>query len=220
MPKRDEPILQKRDEPILQKRGEPSTSGSKLQEVGSLSQSREDCATVQSHVWPGVALVNPESFTKQKDVVSNVDCLPCLASTSRSDATLQQLVSTDVSQLKEKTTEAVSQNKNLSSHKSIQVSEHPIEKLSSHDRRMQKKDSLYTKLFVDWVPPQLESMLVAEENDDEDWLFGKSAKSSSVSDVAGASRDSLPCSASYAMQPRAHYLADAEIFALPFTVPF
>lgn len=206
-----------------QKRDEPSTSGSKLQEVGSLPQTREDLGTSYSHVRPCVARVNSESSNKQKDLISNVQCLPCPASTS--NVTLQ-LVSTDDSHLKEKTTEAVSQNETLSSsHEKVQIKEHPIEKLSSHERRMQKKDSLYTKLFVNWVPPPLESTLLVDENDEDDWLFGKkdgdkSAKSLRAGDDVGSCRDYLPCSASYAMQPRACYLADAEIFALPFTVPF
>ena len=63
------------------------------------------------------------------------------------------------------------------------------------------------------------------EEDDEDWLFGnkdedRSAKRLRASNDVQSQVDNLPCSASAVMQPRAHYLANAEIYALPFTVPF
>lgn len=217
-----------------QKRDEATTSGSKVQEVRQLPQARED-PVISHKVRPSVSCVRAEKSIKQKDVISNTQGLPCSAATST--ATLQR-VSADVSHLKEKTVEPIYQKENLSSHDKITSSQkgnlssrgkitvrESLEKLSSRDKKMQKKELMHKKLFVDWAPPSLDKTLVANEDDDEDWLFGKksedrSAKKLSFSDDAQSCEDNLLCPASSVMQPRAHFLPDAGIYALPFTVPF
>ncbi|KAL2895354.1 Myb-like protein U [Bienertia sinuspersici] len=229
------------------KKDEPSTSGSKLQEVGPRQQMRENL--VNSQVHPRAPHVKPESYLKQKDVIQDVQGLSCIASTSNasldcvasttnasldcvpstSSATLQP-VSTDLSRLKGKTIEAVPKNEILPCHEKVEIKEKPQKKLSSHDRRMQKKDAVYQNLFVDWgLTPSLERnrSVVDENDDDEDWLFSKkdedkAAKRSSASDDIRSCADNMntPCAVSAVMQPRACLLADSEIYALPFTVPF
>ncbi|XP_021755317.1 DNA ligase 1-like [Chenopodium quinoa] len=194
-----------------QKRDETSTSGSKGQEVSQLPQVREDPVLLHSQVRPCDSRATQDASVRQKDVVSEAQSLlPC--STSTSTATLQR-VSAEASGLKAE----VSQKGILPLLDKVNT----LEKLSSHDRRMQKKESTYKQLFVDWVPPALEMV----EEDDGDWLFGKkdedrSAKRLRASNDVQSQVDNLPCSASAVMQPRAQYLANAEIYALPFTVPF
>ncbi|KNA04210.1 hypothetical protein SOVF_201780 [Spinacia oleracea] len=210
-----------------QKREEPSTSGSKGQEFSQLLQTREDPVILHSQVRPCVSSVRPDTSIRGKDVsglkakTSVILETPGLdASASTSSATLQ-LVPADVSCLKAKTTASASQKEIPSSHDKIQSRE-KLEKLSSHDKRVQKKELTCKKLFVDWVPPPLEITLVVDQDDDEDWLFGKKGgdKSTKRLRVSDDGVNNLPCSASAVMQPRAHFLADAGIYALPFTVPY
>lgn len=184
-----------------QNRDEPSTSGVKEQEVGLVPQ-----AASQNHVFPGVNLVQQESSVKLKDSITNGLALPRTSSNSTATVHVVPTVEHVTTHLKEKT----------------------IEKLSSRDKKMQKKEALFKKLFVDWVPPPLETTLVVDENeDDEEWLFGKkgedrSAKRLRVSEECQSLGDNIniPCSVSVVMQPRAQFLADVGVYALPYTVPF
>ncbi|KAL3733292.1 hypothetical protein ACJRO7_022767 [Eucalyptus globulus] len=76
-------------------------------------------------------------------------------------------------------------------------------------------ESTYETLIEHWVPLPLDHGL--GEPDDEDWLFktkrveGKSPKRPKVGDDTAIS---------FTWPPQAHYLPEAEIYALPYTVPF
>ncbi|KAL9224505.1 hypothetical protein vseg_000531 [Gypsophila vaccaria] len=104
----------------------------------------------------------------------------------------------------------------------------PSKKLSSHEKKMLKRESLYNKLFQNLVPPGLATELVADQVDDEDdWLFGKKDEENPAKKLRGVDfnnttthMDNLPCSTSTLLQPRAHFLSDVGVYALPFTVPF
>lgn len=96
---------------------------------------------------------------------------------------------------------------------------------TSGDKKMQKKilkyDNLIQSLYQMAVPTEV------VEKDDEDWLFGgKSSdtvvKKSNVEKQLPVN-SSVPCSGSstqYPLCPRAQYLEEAKIYALPYTVPF
>ncbi|XP_074273817.1 uncharacterized protein LOC141597305 [Silene latifolia] len=111
----------------------------------------------------------------------------------------------------------------------IEIREPPskkVKKLSSHERKLLKKETLYNTLFQNLAPPTLMTEQVVGLDDDDDWLFGKKddqpAKKLRHSDDVQqpASMDNLSCSGSAVLQPRAHFLSDVGIYALPFTVPF
>ncbi|KAH9608423.1 hypothetical protein KSS87_021357, partial [Heliosperma pusillum] len=55
----------------------------------------------------------------------------------------------------------------------IENREQPSKKLSSHERKMLKKETLYNSLFQNLVPPMLKTEQVADLDDGDDWLFGK-----------------------------------------------
>ncbi|MED6146323.1 hypothetical protein PIB30_033433 [Stylosanthes scabra] len=97
----------------------------------------------------------------------------------------------------------------------------PEEKLHSDNGAVPKSDkpvlSVYDALFQNWVSPPL---TVGESSFDEDWLFGSKHKDGSsdakrVKTISGALRCSSP-----SLWPRAQYLPEVEIYALPYTVPF
>ncbi|XP_071685620.1 uncharacterized protein [Rutidosis leptorrhynchoides] len=84
-----------------------------------------------------------------------------------------------------------------------------------HEKKMLKKQSKYEKLVRCWVPPVVEAQLPVDE---EVWLSRRveTIKSSSRND-AETCRESA---ASLLWQPFAHFLVEADMHALPYTVPF
>nr|XP_043631663.1 uncharacterized protein LOC122603107 [Erigeron canadensis] len=88
--------------------------------------------------------------------------------------------------------------------------------LSRHEKKVQKKHIKYEKLIGSWVPPLLEAL--QKPDDDEDWLSRRvQTVKSSARDIVKPSQE-LPVSSLW--QPCARFLVDADIHALPFTVPF
>ncbi|KAL4575468.1 hypothetical protein LXL04_022312 [Taraxacum kok-saghyz] len=88
--------------------------------------------------------------------------------------------------------------------------------LTKSEKKMMKKHSKYEKLIGGWVPPVLEPQVVPGD-DDDDWLKGSGkttsgARSSRVDDVEMC-REML-------WQPCARFLVEADVYALPYTVPF
>uniref|UniRef100_A0A5B7AWZ6 Uncharacterized protein n=1 Tax=Davidia involucrata TaxID=16924 RepID=A0A5B7AWZ6_DAVIN len=79
---------------------------------------------------------------------------------------------------------------------------------------MQRAESLYKDLAENWV-------LQSEQTDfdDQEWLFGRKQGDRPVGDRFRPSND-LSCYGSSTLWPCAQYLPDADIYALPFTVPF
>ncbi|XP_071729167.1 uncharacterized protein [Rutidosis leptorrhynchoides] len=84
-----------------------------------------------------------------------------------------------------------------------------------HEKKMLKKQSKYEKLVGLWVPPVLETQL---PDDREDWLSrrGETVKSCSRNDVEACKESEV----SSLWRPCARYLVEADIYALPYTVPF
>ncbi|OIT38828.1 PREDICTED: stress response protein NST1-like [Nicotiana attenuata] len=78
----------------------------------------------------------------------------------------------------------------------------------------------YRNLIENWLPPSLQTEHL--DVDDEAWLFQRKPKHARVgqkSAVSKAVSNDSTCGGS-ALWPRAQYIHDAELYALPFTVPF
>ncbi|GAB2292184.1 hypothetical protein Dimus_026435 [Dionaea muscipula] len=91
----------------------------------------------------------------------------------------------------------------------------------SHDKKMRKKLGKYIDLVDKWVPPPLQS--VPTGDDDDDWLFAgrnRMERDNGAAKRLKVEENNLASCGSYALQPRAVYLADVGIYALPYTVPF
>ena len=76
----------------------------------------------------------------------------------------------------------------------------------------------YHSLFQNWVPPPLAGAGFLSE--DQDWLFSSELQeersvSKRVKPISGVLRCSNP-----SLWPLAQYLPEAELYALPYTVPF
>ncbi|KAE8690333.1 Glutathione S-transferase family protein isoform 1 [Hibiscus syriacus] len=88
---------------------------------------------------------------------------------------------------------------------------------SARDNKIFRAALQYETLIENWLPPMLEPELNDDDSGD-DWLLPKrqlgkpAAKRLDDNDVH--------CHSSSTSCPRAHYLPDAEMYALPFTVPF
>jgi hypothetical protein len=89
--------------------------------------------------------------------------------------------------------------------------------MNSYKSKIQRKESPFTALVENWVPPSLQH----ERNDfdDEEWLFRPKQKDRHGSERFKAANN-VSCSGSRTLWPHAHYLPEADIYALPFTGPF
>ncbi|KAK8478724.1 hypothetical protein V6N13_049300 [Hibiscus sabdariffa] len=93
----------------------------------------------------------------------------------------------------------------------------PSSRTLANDNKILKAAFQYKVLIEDWLPPLLQPELNDYDSGD-DWLLPKkqlgkpAAKRSDDYDVL--------CAASSSSWPQAHYLPEAEIYALPYTVPF
>nr|XP_016510196.1 PREDICTED: uncharacterized protein LOC107827558 [Nicotiana tabacum] len=78
----------------------------------------------------------------------------------------------------------------------------------------------YKNLIENWLPPSLQTEHLGV--DDESWLFQRKPKHTRVGEKSVVSKEvsnDSTCGSS-ALWPRAQYIHDAELYALPFTVPF
>ncbi|XP_034675759.1 DNA ligase 1 isoform X2 [Vitis riparia] len=83
----------------------------------------------------------------------------------------------------------------------------------SSKSKKQRAESRYKALVEDWVPP----LLQAEQTDldDQEWLFQKHG------DRHESKRhETINYDLCYGSWPRAQYLPEADVYALPYTVPF
>ncbi|KAJ4964001.1 hypothetical protein NE237_023940 [Protea cynaroides] len=83
--------------------------------------------------------------------------------------------------------------------------------------KMKKRESPYGDLLENWVPPPIENYVT--DFDDQEWLFQKHSKPEREPKRFKPSNDGL-CQGSTTFWPRACYFAEADIHALPYTVPF
>ncbi|XP_019152786.1 PREDICTED: DNA ligase 1-like isoform X2 [Ipomoea nil] len=82
------------------------------------------------------------------------------------------------------------------------------------EKPMHKDELQFRNLIENWVPSSLNDL----GDDDQDWLFKRRKHDDTNAKKAIASTAMLCGSA--ALWPRAQYLQDADIFALPYTIPF
>ncbi|XP_039024183.1 uncharacterized protein LOC120156980 [Hibiscus syriacus] len=93
----------------------------------------------------------------------------------------------------------------------------------SSSRRLAKGDKIlraalqYKTLLEDLLPPVLQPEL-NDDDDGDNWLLPK--KQLGKPAVKGSDGNGVPCRASLISWPRSQYLPEAEIYALPYTVPF
>ncbi|KAJ4966369.1 hypothetical protein NE237_018218 [Protea cynaroides] len=83
--------------------------------------------------------------------------------------------------------------------------------------KLKKLESQYRDLIINWVPPIIENY--STDLDDEEWLFERQSKPERESKRFKPSNDGL-CQGSSSLCPRACYLPEADIYALPYTLPF
>nr|GEV06544.1 probable 26S proteasome non-ATPase regulatory subunit 3 [Tanacetum cinerariifolium] len=83
------------------------------------------------------------------------------------------------------------------------------------EKKMMKKNSKYEKLIGSWVPSVM-APCGGGGGEDEDWLSKK------VKTVKSCSKDVDTCelAAPSLWQPCARFLVDADVYAMPYTVPF
>ncbi|XP_027090014.2 uncharacterized protein LOC113750228 [Coffea eugenioides] len=88
---------------------------------------------------------------------------------------------------------------------------------SKRHRKLKRAVKRYTDLIENWTPPS--RLSEHTEIDDEGWLFGSKHAEKQPEKKVRSSSD-ISCSSSWLLWPRACYLHDADIYALPYTVPF
>ncbi|KAG7029449.1 hypothetical protein SDJN02_07788 [Cucurbita argyrosperma subsp. argyrosperma] len=77
-------------------------------------------------------------------------------------------------------------------------------------------ESAYEALFEKWVPPPLQ---LEQQMDDEEWLF-QTEKQDGRSTKTNEAFSSIPSCRSSSLWPRGQYLADADVYSLPYTIPY
>ncbi|CAI9116959.1 OLC1v1018258C1 [Oldenlandia corymbosa var. corymbosa] len=97
-----------------------------------------------------------------------------------------------------------------------------VDSSSRRFKKMKKVADKYKSLIEDWTPPCL-----LRDDDDEkgdDWLFGSKNEATTRPEkmLRAASTDMMmTCSGSSTLwPPRAQYLPEADVYALPYTIPF
>ncbi|KAK6131306.1 hypothetical protein DH2020_034956 [Rehmannia glutinosa] len=83
---------------------------------------------------------------------------------------------------------------------------------------MQKAELQYKNLIESLVAPQPHDALL--NADDSDWLFKGKNQEFCGEKKRISGNDSMSCSSSSGLWPRAQYLREVDVYALPFTVPF
>lgn len=91
---------------------------------------------------------------------------------------------------------------------------------ASRPKRVEKpmhKDALqFRNLIENWVPSSSNDL----GDDDQDWLFKRRKHDNTNAAKKPIASSTMLCGSSALLLPRAQYLQDADIFALPFTIPF
>ncbi|KAL2503952.1 hypothetical protein Adt_19573 [Abeliophyllum distichum] len=82
----------------------------------------------------------------------------------------------------------------------------------------QRLELQYKNLVENWVPSELHNL--ANDPNDQEWLFQSKDKGVRPEKRFRSSGDGMSCSSSLALWPQSKYLPDADIYALPFVVPF
>ncbi|OIV96307.1 hypothetical protein TanjilG_09734 [Lupinus angustifolius] len=78
--------------------------------------------------------------------------------------------------------------------------------------------SMYNSLIQNWIPPP--ATCIGFDSDGQDWLFrSEQQEERRASKTVKVVTATLSCSSS-SLWPRAQYLPEVELYALPYTVPF
>ncbi|GAA0154722.1 hypothetical protein LIER_12624 [Lithospermum erythrorhizon] len=88
----------------------------------------------------------------------------------------------------------------------------------SLDKKMLKAELKYRDLFLNWVPPPPPQTEL--ESDDQDWLFSKKKNPDNQTEKKLKPNSSMSRCSHSSLWPRAQFIPEADIYALPFTVPF
>ncbi|XP_076920185.1 uncharacterized protein LOC143581245 [Bidens hawaiensis] len=90
---------------------------------------------------------------------------------------------------------------------------------SRAEKKMMKKHAKYEKLIGSWVPPPaFQALLPQVVNDEEDWLPRRIKPANSL--VSKGEVETCGAGETGLWQPRARFLPEADIHALPYTIPF
>jgi hypothetical protein len=89
--------------------------------------------------------------------------------------------------------------------------------MNSYKNEIQRTESPYEALIKNWVPPSLQCE--GNDFDDEEWLFRPKQEERHGSKRFKAGNN-VSCGGSPTLWPHAHYLPEADIYALPYTVLF
>ncbi|KAA8528766.1 hypothetical protein F0562_036121 [Nyssa sinensis] len=90
---------------------------------------------------------------------------------------------------------------------------------TSVGNEVQRAESLYRDLVENWVPLPLAPQSEQSDFDDLEWLFGRKHQSKH-GEKRSTFSDDANCCGSSELWPRAQYFPEADIYALPYTVPF
>jgi hypothetical protein len=97
----------------------------------------------------------------------------------------------------------------------LPISEH----VSKRHKKMQRVGDKYTNLFENWTPPS--QLVQCSDADDQDWLFARKNKQMQKQpDINNGVMHQISCSSSSSLWPSAQYLPGADIYCLPYTIPF
>ncbi|CAA2990317.1 Hypothetical predicted protein, partial [Olea europaea subsp. europaea] len=88
---------------------------------------------------------------------------------------------------------------------------------STENSSKRKRNSIH-ELFENWDPQQLQAVL--PNPDDEDWLFQEKSQNIHSDKRHESCHNSIFIPRSSTLWPQAQFLSEADIYALPFTVPF
>ncbi|XP_047327807.1 stress response protein NST1-like [Impatiens glandulifera] len=105
----------------------------------------------------------------------------------------------------------------LVSNLNLKQTAHVVPSSSSSFEKKMKKVELVYKALVENLGPSLNEEM-PDTNDEFDWLFKRSERC--CKPVAAANDNSGGDERSSTMWPRAHYLAEADVYLMPFTIPF
>lgn len=88
---------------------------------------------------------------------------------------------------------------------------------TANQNEIGRTESVCNALIEDWVPPAPQYQ--GDDFDNEEWLFKTKQEDRRGSNRYKAGNE-VTCSRSRSLWPHAHYMPDADIYALPYTIPF
>lgn len=93
--------------------------------------------------------------------------------------------------------------------------------VSKEFKKRQRLLHKYTDLIENFIPPIQHLGSTDANDDDQDWLFGRKHEQEPMQlDKIGTVDSQISCYSSCSMWPLARHLPDADIYALPYTIPF